>query len=139
MVVAERARALEIRSLLEHSDEIEIVGEVADSREAIEKVRELSPNVVHVAMPRLDGMELMSRIHRESPGANIVWTLHFGGGPSPKIWKWESPPREKAPKIEESHSRKPNWLVAIASALLWPILRPMLSKRLSLLRSDSTQ
>ncbi len=48
-----------IRALLNLHEDIEIVGEAAEGREALEKVRELQPNVVlmDIAMPGMDGLE----------------------------------------------------------------------------------
>ncbi|TET66918.1 MAG: response regulator transcription factor, partial [Dehalococcoidia bacterium] len=46
-----------IRALLSVHDDIEIVGEASEGKEAIEKVQELVPDVVimDIAMPGMDG------------------------------------------------------------------------------------
>lgn len=53
---------------------IEIVGYANDGLEAVEKVKELKPHVVtmDVEMPRLDGLEALSRIMAESPTPVIM-------------------------------------------------------------------
>lgn len=53
-----------LRSLLDASSEIEVVGEAADGTEAVDLVERLSPDVVllDVRMPHLDGVEAASRI-----------------------------------------------------------------------------
>lgn len=53
---------------------IEIVGYANDGLEAIEKVKELKPNVVtlDVEMPKMDGLEALSRIMADSPTPVIM-------------------------------------------------------------------
>ena len=68
-----------LRALLALYPDIEVVGEAADGRDAIEKVRQLSPDVVlmDIAMPGLGGLEATLEIHRESPLSKVlVLTQH---------------------------------------------------------------
>jgi DNA-binding NarL/FixJ family response regulator len=63
-----------IRSLLELVSDIEVVGEAENGREALDKVKELMPDVVlmDMAMPIMNGLEATRRIHREFPDTKIL-------------------------------------------------------------------
>lgn len=63
-----------IRSLLALAADIEVVGEAANGREALEKVRELAPDVVlmDLAMPVMGGLDATRRIRREFPGTRVL-------------------------------------------------------------------
>jgi two-component system response regulator NreC len=63
-----------IRALLALVSDVEVVGEAANGKEALEKVRELAPDVVlmDLAMPVLGGLEATRRIHREFPGTKVL-------------------------------------------------------------------
>ncbi|MGE5577406.1 MAG: response regulator [Syntrophothermus sp.] len=68
-----------LRRVLEFESEIEVVGEAADGVQAVERARELRPDVVvlDINMPGLDGIEVTRRIKRECPAAQIVvLTIH---------------------------------------------------------------
>jgi two-component system LytT family response regulator len=56
-----------MRALLEAEDDVELVGECADGGEAIERIRELKPELVFldVQMPRVDGFGVVQAIGAE--------------------------------------------------------------------------
>ncbi len=68
-----------IRSLLALAADIEIVGEAADGRQAVEKVRQLAPDVVlmDLAMPKMGGLEATRRIRKESPATKVLAVTQY--------------------------------------------------------------
>jgi DNA-binding NarL/FixJ family response regulator len=71
-----------IRTLFEARPEWEICGEAATGREAIEKARKLSPDVIllDITMPDIDGLEAIPQILNVCPTARIlVLTMHDSG------------------------------------------------------------
>ena len=55
-------------ALLRCSEDIEVVGEATNGKEALEMVREQTPDVVlmNIAMPIMDGTEVIHRIRKDS-------------------------------------------------------------------------
>jgi DNA-binding NarL/FixJ family response regulator len=68
-----------LRSLLCSNPNFEIVGEAEDGREAIRCVEKLKPDLIltDLSMPRMNGMEAIKEIKRESPETKVlVLTVH---------------------------------------------------------------
>lgn len=68
-----------LRALLALYPEISVVGEASDGREALDKVREVSADIVllDIAMPGLGGLETLFLLRQEAPKSKIlVLTQH---------------------------------------------------------------
>lgn len=68
-----------IRALLELHDDIEIIGEASEGKEATAKAQELMPDVVvmDIAMSGMDGLEATRRIRKKNPAVKVlVLTQH---------------------------------------------------------------
>lgn len=68
-----------IRSMVEGADGLEIVGEASDGAEAIELVRNLSPDLVlmDVRMPKVDGLEATRVIKSENAKVAILMVTTY--------------------------------------------------------------
>jgi two-component system, NarL family, response regulator NreC len=65
---------LGVRSLLESHETWEVCGEAGDGRDAVEKCRQLKPDLVvlDIGMPRLNGMDAARQILRNNPHQRIL-------------------------------------------------------------------
>ena len=68
-----------LRALIEAKPDLELAGEAVDGVEAVQKARELRPDVIlmDALMPRKDGIEAIADITREEPGARILVLTSF--------------------------------------------------------------
>jgi DNA-binding NarL/FixJ family response regulator len=71
---------VKIRSILQAQPEWQIVCEVSDGLQAVEKTEELSPDVVllDVGMPVLNGVEAAKRIRQKAPNAKLLFLTQDG-------------------------------------------------------------
>lgn len=62
------------RHVLDGDEEISVVGEAGDGLEAITQAERLRPDVIvlDLAMPRLDGLRAIPRLHEVAPGTRIL-------------------------------------------------------------------
>ena len=64
-----------LKTLLEGHSEWEVIGEASDGAEAIEKAKDLHPDVMvlDVTMPRMNGLEACRLLRRQAPGLEILF------------------------------------------------------------------
>src|SRR5215208_7443832 len=67
------------RMILEAEEDMEVVGEAADGREAVAEAQRLRPDVVlmDVRMPDVDGIEATRRLLGDAPDAKVVMLTTF--------------------------------------------------------------
>jgi DNA-binding NarL/FixJ family response regulator len=70
-----------LMALLGGADDIEIIGSASDGEEAITKFRTLLPDVtlIDLQMPRMGGVEAITRIRAEHPPARFIVLTTFDG------------------------------------------------------------
>ncbi len=63
-----------IRALLDSAPDLKVVGEAENGRQAVERVRELRPDLVlmDVAMPELNGIDAARQLIAENAGTKVV-------------------------------------------------------------------
>ncbi len=68
-----------LRSVLSSDETIEVVGEAGDGREAVDRIRELSPDLVlmDIRMPHLDGISATREVLAASPDVKVVVLTTF--------------------------------------------------------------
>jgi len=68
-----------LRSLLEGEEDIEVIGEAGDGKEAITLVEQKKPDIVvmDIGMPELNGLEATRRIKKKFPETKVlILTMH---------------------------------------------------------------
>ena len=73
-----------LKTLLEGHSDWQVIGEASDGAEAIEKAKDLSPDVMvlDVTMPRMNGLEacrLLRRQLQECPGFEVAFQVIANG------------------------------------------------------------
>ncbi|MEO8100694.1 MAG: response regulator transcription factor [Acidobacteriota bacterium] len=70
-----------IAAIIANEPSLQLVGEAGNGREAVEKFRELLPDVVlmDLRMPEMDGIEATKQIRQLSPDAKIIALTSYDG------------------------------------------------------------
>jgi NarL family two-component system response regulator LiaR len=68
-----------LRSFMALEPDIEVVGEAADGVEAVEKARDLDPDIIllDIVMPKQDGLETLQQLQREGCRARVIVLTSF--------------------------------------------------------------
>jgi two-component system, NarL family, response regulator LiaR len=68
-----------LRSFLEAQDDMDVVAEAASGQEAVDRARELLPQVVlmDLVMPGMDGIAALAEVKRVSPGSEVLVLTSF--------------------------------------------------------------
>ncbi len=63
-----------LRRMLELESDFHVVGEVADTKEVLNQVESLSPQVIlmDIKMPGLSGIELTRQVKQKYPSCNVI-------------------------------------------------------------------
>src|SRR5437667_10483579 len=74
-----------LAAILRESGDLEVVGEARDGQEAVEKARELQPDVIlmDVSMPRMNGVEATRAVKRQPPHIGLVAPTIYAEHTSP--------------------------------------------------------
>ena len=69
------------RSLLNQSEDVEVVGECGDAREAVAELEQLKPDVIllDITMPGLSGIDAIPLVRLAVPLVRIVMLTHHEG------------------------------------------------------------
>ena len=122
-------------ALLATKEDIEVVGEAINGKEAVEKVKELNPDVIlmDLVMPEMDGVQAIKQIVSEFPGTKILVMTSFAtddmvfpaikSGALGYLLK-DSTPEELIGAIRQVHQGEPSLHPKIARKVLMEISNP---------------
>lgn len=122
-------------SLLRTEPGLELVGEAENGAEAVELTRSLHPDVIllDLVMPRMGGLEAISKIKQENPAARILVITSFAdddkvfpaikAGALGYLLK-ESPPEMLVQAIRDVHRGESSLHPAIARKLIGELHQP---------------
>jgi DNA-binding NarL/FixJ family response regulator len=68
-----------LKRLLQHTNDILVIGEASDGEEAVELAQKLRPDVIvmDITMPKLDGLQALARIQkRQIPTRVVMLSMH---------------------------------------------------------------
>jgi CheY-like chemotaxis protein len=70
-----------VRSMLSKAPELQVIGEVSDGLEAVQRAEELQPDLIllDIGLPKLNGLEAASRIGRVAPSSKIIFVTSESG------------------------------------------------------------
>jgi len=68
-----------IKNMLQKSEH-EVIGEAENGKVAVERYRELKPDIVtmDITMPEMDGLAALKEIRKEDPGAKVIMVSAMG-------------------------------------------------------------
>jgi NarL family two-component system response regulator LiaR len=68
-----------IRALLATEEDIQVIGEAGDGREALDKIEDLEPDVIllDLLMPKMEGVEVIERVMVDNPQARFLVLTSF--------------------------------------------------------------
>jgi DNA-binding NarL/FixJ family response regulator len=68
-----------LRSILESTDEIEVIGEASNGEEALEKIAYLKPQImlIDISMPGMSGIELVDKVVKQNNSIRpVILSMH---------------------------------------------------------------
>jgi DNA-binding NarL/FixJ family response regulator len=68
-----------VRTVLARDEDLEVVGEASDGREAVQKSEELQPDLVllDIQLPTMNGLDAARLIHKVSPATKILFLSSY--------------------------------------------------------------